>query len=103
MPHSLVAISVGLHNDGADESLSHLFLCRHAFISATGLDVSRLTLVATREGGITLTAQPQPDSGGGGGGLSGGAIGGIVAAIIVAILALLREFVAFSTSISKHD
>jgi hypothetical protein len=46
-------------------------------------------LVATKEGGIEISAETQ--SGGGGGGLSGGAIGGIVAGVIVGILALLCE------------
>jgi hypothetical protein len=54
-----------------------------------GLDVTSLRLVATQEGGITLTAQANAPPSGGGGGLSGGAIAGIVIGVLVGVLAAL--------------
>ncbi len=52
--------------------------------------MTSLRLVATQEGGITLTAEANAPSSGGGG-LAGGAIGGIVVAVLVGVGAALSE------------
>lgn len=58
-------------------------------VPLAGQDVSQLSLVSTREGGVVLPASATPAGGGGGGASVGAIVGGVVGGLAAALLALL--------------